>query len=418
MSASRGDSVLILIENLSFPFDRRVFQEATTLTKAGYDVVVICPMGAGRDDEQFAEIEGVEVHRYPLRAVERGAQGYPREYSLAFWHTRRLIRRLARTREFAVVQACNPPDFLLLTALSLRRRGATFIFDHHDLVPELYLSRFGRGEDLGFKLVRSVERIAFRFADVVISTNESYRRAALRRGGVEPRNSFVVRSAPDLSRFCAVKPDPALRRGKPHLLAYLGVMGPQDGVDHALHALSELRKRRQDWHAIFVGSGDVFDAMRALRTELGLQDCVEFTGRIPNEPLRQVLSTADVGLAPDPKNPLNDVSTMNKILEYMACGLPIVSYDLVEARVSAGEAAVYAEPNNPAALAAGIASLLDAPERRVQMAQLGAKRLADELAWHHSEAMLLQAYQRALELRSERASRRVGARRPVVTASA
>jgi glycosyltransferase involved in cell wall biosynthesis len=412
MSASHGESVLILIENLSFPFDRRVFQEATTLTKAGYDVVVICPMGAGRDDEKFAEIEGVEVHRFPLRAVECGAHGYPREYALALWHTRRLIGRLARTRDFSVVHACNPPDFLLLTALSLRRNGAAFIFDHHDLVPELYMSRFGHGEDLGYKLVRSVERVALRLADVVISTNESYRRAVMERGGVELANSFVVRSAPDLKRFCAVEQVPELRRGKPHLLAYLGVMGPQDGVDHALYALAALRDRRQDWHAIFVGSGDVFHAMQGLCAELALQDLVEFTGRIPNESLRQVLSTADVGLAPDPKNPLNEVSTMNKILEYMACGLPTASYDLLEARVSADNAAVYAEPNNPVALADKIADLLDAPERRQRMAQLGKDRIAGEFGWHHSEVMLLRAYERALELRFERASAREQARRP------
>jgi glycosyltransferase involved in cell wall biosynthesis len=199
-----------------------------------------------------------------------------------------------------------------------------------------------------------------------------------------------------------VDPAPELRRGKPHLIAYLGVMGPQDGVDHALHALAELRKRREDWHAIFVGSGDVFDAMCALRTELGLQSFVEFTGRIPNQPLKQVLSTADVGLAPDPKNPLNDVSTMNKILEYMACGLPIVSYDLAEARVSAGEAAIYAEPNSPSAFAGGIAALLDAPERRATMAELGRNRMVDELAWHHSEVRLVQAYDRALALRDQK----------------
>jgi glycosyltransferase involved in cell wall biosynthesis len=406
MSASPGDGVLIIVENLSVPFDRRVWQEATSLTQAGYHVAVICPQGVGRDEEPFAVIDGIEIHRYPLRAVTNRLRGYVREYLTAHWHTRRLVRQLGRQRRFAVVQACNPPDFLLLAALTLRRRGAAFVFDHHDLVPELYLSRFERGEDLGYRLTCLVERVAFRLADVVISTNESYRRAALQRGKVAPENVFVVRSAPDLTHFLPVAPVPALRQGKEHLIAYLGVMGPQDGVDHALRALAELRHRRDDWHAIFVGAGDVFEAMRALRTELGLDGYVEFTGRIPNEQLREILSTADVGLAPDPMNPLNDVSTMNKIVEYMALGLPVVSYDLTEARVSAAEAAVYTTCNDPIAFAEGIAELLDDPGRRVEMAELGKRRLAHELGWHHSDAELQRAYARALQRRQEKSSMR------------
>lgn len=391
--------MLILVENLSVPMDRRVWQEATSLTRGGYDVSVICPRGAGRDAGAYDEIDGIKIYRYPLRPASGGLLGYLREYGFALWHTRRLVRRLARRRPFDIVQACNPPDFLLLAALSQRRHGAAFIFDHHDLVPELYLSRFGRGEDLGYKVMRFVEKLTFRLADVVISTNESYRRVAVERGGFDPDAAFVVRSAPDLERFHRVDPVPELRRGKRHLLAYLGVMGPQDGVDHALRALADLRSRRDDWHAIFVGAGDVFDQMRALAARLDLGDVVEFTGRIPNEQLLEILSTADVGLAPDPKNPLNDVSTMNKVVEYMAVGLPVVSYDLVEARVSAGDAAAYATANDAGEFAAAIEALLDDPGRRRQMAAVGRRRVEDRLSWRASEVRLLQAYFRAVSTR-------------------
>ncbi len=271
---------LVLVENLSVPFDRRVWQECGALTRAGFAVSVICPQGRKRDREPFERREGVEIHRYPLRAATGGPAGYAREYGTALLATRRLALRLARQAPFDVVQACNPPDLLLPAVRVLRRRGAAFVFDHHDLVPELYESRFERGRDLLYRLTLAAERSTFRLADVVIATNESYRRVALERGGKRPEDVFVVRSAPDLARFAPVDPDPALRREDGHLLAYLGVMGPQDGVDHALRALALLRDRRDDWRAIFVGDGDVQPAMKELAGRLGLDDRVEFPGRL------------------------------------------------------------------------------------------------------------------------------------------
>ena len=243
--------------------------------------------------------------------------------------------------------------------------------------------------------------MTFRLADVVISTNESYRNVALSRGRKSPDDVFVVRSAPDLDRFKQAEPDESLKQGKTFLLVYLGVMGPQDGVDHALRALALLKERRQDWHATFVGDGDARPAMLSLARELGLEE-VDFPGRIPDDELARILSTADVCLAPDPKNPLNDVSTMNKIVEYMAMGRPIVSYDLIEARVSAADAALYAEPNDPRSFAAAVAELLDAPERRAAMGVAGRARVEQELSWSQSEEALLAAYARALVGRKHR----------------
>jgi glycosyltransferase involved in cell wall biosynthesis len=389
---------LILVENLSVPFDRRVWQECQTLRDAGWEVHVICPQGTKRDTEAEVTIDGVHILRYPLKAATGGPAGYVQEYGSALWHTLRLARKVGRGGKIDVVHACNPPDMLFLVALYLKRQGAKFIFDQHDLCPELYLSRFDRGEDLLYRAVCALERRTYKTADVVIATNESYKDVAVKRGGKSPDDVFVVRSAPVVERFHKVPAEPGLKKGKPHLLAYLGVMGPQDGVDYALRALASLRDEvgRTDWHAVFIGSGDAFDAMVALSKELKLDDQVEFTGRISDEDLLRYLSSADVCLSPDPLNPLNDVSTMNKIMEYMAMSRPIVSFELREARVSAGEAALYAPANDEPEFAKLIAHLLDSPEQRAEMGELGRARVAGPLSWENSQKALLAAYAAAV----------------------
>jgi glycosyltransferase involved in cell wall biosynthesis len=390
---------LILVENLSVPFDRRVWQESCALRDAGWEVHVICPQGTKRDTEPEVVLDGVHIYRYPLGAAVGGPVGYLREYGTALWHTRRLMKKVGRVD---VVHACNPPDLFYLLAKRLKRQGARFVFDQHDLVPELYLSRFARGEDFLYRAVCWLERRTYQTADVVIATNESYRAAALARGGKRPEEVFVVRSAPAVERFRQVPPEESLKHGKPYLLCYLGVMGPQDGVDYALRALAKLRDEhgRTDWHATFVGGGDTFDQMVALATELGLAEMVDFTGRIPDEDLLRYLSTADVCLSPDPRNPLNDVSTMNKIMEYMAMSRPIVSFDLKEARVSAGEAAVYAPANDESQFAKLIGHLLDDPEARQRMGELGRERVSGPLSWDQSRIALVAAYEAAMGGRS------------------
>ena len=409
MSAgSPGPRVLVLVENLSVPFDRRVWQECRALTEAGYRVEVICPRGTKRDTEPFAEIEGVRIHRYPLTAATGGPAGYVKEYGAALWHTVRLARRLSRSEPFAVVHGCNPPDLLFLIALTLRRSGARFLFDHHDLVPELFESRFEGGPSLLRKVSALLERATFRTSDAVISTNESYRRAAIERGGLPPDRVRVVRSAPDLTRFTPVPPDPDLRRGKRFLACYLGVMGPQDGVDYALRALAHLRHDlgRDDLHSTFIGGGDAFDESVALSRELGLEDVVEFTGRVPDETVQAYLSTADICLSPDPRNPLNDVSSMNKVVEYMAMSRPLVSFELIEARVTAQDAAVYAPANDEREFGRLVGELLDDPERRERMGALGRRRVEEALSWEVSRGNLLEAYADLLRRPPRRRERR------------
>jgi glycosyltransferase involved in cell wall biosynthesis len=389
-----GRRALILVENLSVPFDRRVWQESLALRDAGWEVNVICPQGAKRDTEPYAEIDGIKIHRYPLEAATGGPLGYVKEYSAALRHTLRLAKKVGPVD---VVHACNPPDILYVVAKRLRKHGTRFVFDQHDLVPELYLSRFNRGKDLLYKAVLRAEKATYDAADVVIATNESYRQAALTRGGKRPEDVFVVRSAPVVERFHHVPPDESIKRGKPYLLCYLGVMGPQDGVDYALRALAKLRDEvgRTDWHAAFVGAGDTFEQMQVLAGELGLAESVTFTGRIPDEDLLRYLSTADVCLSPDPLNPLNDVSTMNKIMEYMAMAKPIVSFELREARVSAGEAALYAPANDESAFAKLVAYLLDHPDERRRMGEIGQLRVSGPLSWDNSKTALVAAYEAA-----------------------
>jgi glycosyltransferase involved in cell wall biosynthesis len=392
-SAARRPHILILVENLPVPMDRRVWQESRALVEAGYDVTVICP-ATPEATELDITLEGVRILRYPLRPAAGGPAGYLREYALALGHTLRLALRVRRWHRVDAVQACNPPDLLFLAALPLKLLGARFVFDHHDLVPELFRSRFTGGGRLLYAATLLQEKITFRLADAVISTNESYRRTAIGRGGKEPADVRVVRSAPDLTRFVRREPDPDLRRGRTHLAAYIGVMGPQDGVDNALRALAHLRHElgRDDLHSIFMGSGDQQPIMVELSKELGLSDCVEFTGRVSDEFLQRCLSSADVCLSPDPRNELNDVSTMNKVVEYMAMGVPVVSFDLTEARVSAGEAAVYAPNDDVTVFAELIDELLDQPERRAEMGRLGRQRVEQELSWAVASRELIDFY--------------------------
>jgi glycosyltransferase involved in cell wall biosynthesis len=394
VTGPRRGRALLISENAPLPGDRRVWNEARTLCEAGWEVVAVCAEAADRRQPATETIEGIEVHRYPLQPAA-SALGYAREYAQALWRIRALVRRLQRERPFDVVHAANPPDFLLLAARSARRRGARFVFDHHDLTPELFRSRFGRA-GLPHRVLLAIERRAMRSADVVISTNGSYRQIALERGGVDPANAFVVRNGPDLERFQPVAPDPELRRGRHHLLAYLGVMGPQDGIDHALRALAALRGMRgPDWHAVFVGEGEVRGEMEALAGELGLTDSVEFAGWRGDEDIRRILSTADIGLEPDPPSPLNECSTMIKVTEYMAMGCPIAAYDLKETRVSADAAAAYADTATPEALGRCIHDLLEDPERRERMGTYARERVVD-LSWQRSAAVLLAAYERAM----------------------
>ena len=387
---------LIVVENMSVPADPRVWPQCRTLTHVGWDVTVICPQGADRDTAMHEEIEGVHIHRYVPRPSRGGVAGYAGEYLHALRCTRKLARRLDARGSFDVVHVCNPPDVMPLATLALRRQGAATILDHHDLTPELFESRFARRGAV-LRATLHGERLAYRLADVVLAANDSFRENALDRGGKQAADVFVVRNGPDTSVFRPVAPDPALRRGRQHLIGYAGIIGAQDGIDVALEALAALRERRQDWTAVFAGSGDALDSARAHCSTLGLDDVVTFLGFVhERERLVTILSTCDVALSPEPRNGLNERSTLIKVAEYLAVGTPVVAFDLLETRRTAGEYAQYASGDSPISFAEAIDALLDDAPRREAMSTGGRARAVDLLSWSTSEGAFLEAYERAL----------------------
>ncbi len=385
--------VLVIVENLPVPFDRRVWLECQALISDGHQVDVVCPKGKG--DPSHEVVDTVELYKYRLYAPGSSKISFLAEYAHAFLATAWLTLKARRSGRFGVIQSCNPPDIFWPIAMALRvLDGTRFVFDHHDLSPEMYESRFPGGPRLPYRALRFLERWTHRTADHVISTNESYRDIAVKRSGKPATDVTVVRTGPDPDQLKRGQPCPELRRSRRYLAAFIGVMGPSDGVDIVVRAADIVVNQfgRDDIAFTLIGSGDCFRELVAMRDELGLARHVEFTGRAPDELVAQVMSTADVGLSADPKNPLNDVSTMNKTMEYMAFELPVVAFDLRETRVSAGDAAVYVTPNDVHEYAAAIVALMDDESARARMAKLGRIRVEQELAWSHQREAYLGVY--------------------------
>ncbi len=385
--------VLVLVENLPSPFDRRVWQEAATLRDAGYLVSIICPTGRGCE-RKFEAIDGIHIYRYDPPFEASGAAGYALEYAVALAWTFALAWRVLLTRGFDVIHACNPPDLFFLIGGFFKLFGKKFLFDHHDLNPELYEAKFGR-RDFLHRLMLKLEYWTFCTADVSIATNESYRRIAIGRGRMPPERVFVVRSGPSLKRLKILPPDKRLKRGRRYLVGYVGVMGKQEGIDYLLRAAHHIvfDLERTDVHFGLVGGGTSLEEMKALAQELDVADYVTFTGRVPDGEMLAILNTAEVCVNPDVANEMNDKSTMNKIMEYMALGKPIVQFDLAEGRHSAQRASLYARKNDAADLAAKIVELLDDPVRRAEMGEFGRRRVESELEWRHETPKLLAAYE-------------------------
>jgi glycosyltransferase involved in cell wall biosynthesis len=405
----------MIVQNLPVPFDRRVWLECRALTGAGYRVAVVCPKGTG--DPAYEVIDGVELYKYRPYAPGGSKISFVAEYAYSLTATawKAFLARWrggVRQGRFSVIQACNPPDIFWPLAITFRvLEGTKFVFDHHDLCPELFESRFG-GEaatrSAPYKGLRFLERRTHRTADHVISTNESYRQIAITRSGKDPADVTVVRTGPDPVKLQRGEPEEGERRGRQYLAAYIGVMGPQDGVDIVVRAAAVIihEMKREDIAFTLIGKGDCFNDLVALRDELKLNGHVEFTGRAPDELVKKIMSTADIGLSPDPMNPLNDVSTMNKTMEYMAFGLPVVAFDLHETRASAADAAVYVKPTGNAQqdvrdYAKAIVGLIDDEAERTHMAKLGRVRVEEELAWPYHERAYLSVYQRVAPVKGK-----------------
>jgi len=389
--------ILIIVENLPVPEDGRVWREACALRDAGYRVSVICPKGKGRSSTGYETLEGIDIHRHPAWEASTKA-GYLLEYSWAlvaeFYLT---LKVFVRTR-FRILQACNPPDTVFLLALFYKLLGVRFVFDHHDLSPELFEAKFGRKTGILYRLIALAERCSFKAANVSIATNETFRELAINRGGKRPEQVFVVRNCPDLKKLTRMAPRPEIKRDKQFMVVYVGYMGTQDGLFLLLDSIEHLvgRCNRRDVQFVLVGDGSELNDLRASATARGLEPYLTFVGKVPHEDVGLYLSSADVGVAPDPKNPLNDSSTMIKIFEYMAFGLPVVLFDLKEGRRIASAAALYACPNDTIDFANQIAKLLDTPELRQRLGNKGLSYVEERLNWETELKMLLNAYEKAL----------------------
>ncbi|HEY1805456.1 MAG TPA: glycosyltransferase family 4 protein [Terracidiphilus sp.] len=387
--------VLIIVENAAVPFDPRVWKEAIALREAGYGVTVLCPKQKGCE-KGYEFTEGVHIYRHPIPKGGNGLIQYFWEYTWAlFWETLYSWWIYLR-RGFSVIQACNPPDDIFLVALPFKLFGIKFIFDHHDVNPELYIAKYDR-KGVFYGILVWLERLTFYFSDVVISTNQSYKEIATTRGGMAPQDVFVVRNGPDLRKFQRVLPNPSLKHGKSFLIGYVGAMGSQEGLDILLDVAEHIRNLgRTDVHFTCVGEGPAFSDLQEMLRKKSLGDMVDFTGRISDAALLEILSTADVCVNPDKPCKMNDMSTMIKIMEYMALGKPIVQFDLNEGRISAQEASLYGDNQNQVPdFAKKILWLLDNPEERLRMGEFGRRRVETELAWEYSVANLLAAYDRA-----------------------
>jgi glycosyltransferase involved in cell wall biosynthesis len=392
--------VMIIVENLPVPFDSRVWKEACSLRQNGYEVSVLCPKGKGHE-QGYERLEGVHIYRHPMVPEGNSPLGYIWEFACALFWEFLFSWWIFLRRGFHVIQGCNPPDDIFLVALPFKIFGVKYIFDHHDANPELYVSKYEKKGFL-YKVLVLLEKLTYHFSDVVIATNESYRQLAISRGGLAPEDVFVVRNGPDLKTFVPVTPNPALKYGKPYLVGYVGTMSVQEGLDILLDVAEHIKNQgRRDVHFSCVGGGPGLAGLRLMAKTKNIEDTVNFTGRVPDQQLLEVLSTADVCVNPDKPCEMNDVSTMIKIMEYMALGKPIVQFNLKEGRFSAGEASLYSNNGNQVAdFADKILWLLERPEERARMGALGRRRVETELAWEYSVEHLLSAYARAFGKRA------------------
>jgi glycosyltransferase involved in cell wall biosynthesis len=387
--------ILIIVENLPLPLDRRVWQESCALRDAGYEVVVICPQMRGYVTPE-EKLEGIQIYRHWIAEEASGIGGFIREYTSALWGELRLTWKAWRRHRFKLIHLCNPPDILFLVAMPFKLLGVRIIYDVHDLWPEMFEAKFGRRGPL-YWFVRIAERLTYAFADVVIATNESVRKVAHERGRKDPSKAFVVRTAPKIGDV-NVPSNPALKKNRTYLVGYIGVMGNADGVNYIIEAANHIVHKlgRRDIQFLLMGHGPEYDRLLQLRDSKQLQDFVDMPGRVTNEFLFSALKTIDLGISGDPKNTYNDGCTMNKVLEYMAFGKPQVSFDLVEGRASAQEAGVYVSENSASLLGDAVVATLGNPELRERMGKLGYHRLHHELNWERSVTQLIAAYETAL----------------------
>ena len=384
-----GKHILIVIENLPAPFDRRVWQEATTLKEHGAKISIICPKMKGYE-KAYEVIDGIEIYRHPLKEG-KGALGYLVEYTQAIFWEFILSCKIFIKKRFHVIHGCNPPDLIFITALFFKIFGVKYVFDHHDINPELYISKFEK-KGFFYKLMLLLEKLTFKTANYSIATNESYKKIAIERGAMEPDKVQVVRSGPKLERLKLIDPVISLKKGRKYLIGYIGVIGEQEGLDLLLESAKYILSRRDDVHFGIVGGGTHLEEIEKLCSEMGLSNHFDFYGRVDDQTMLEVLNTADICVNPDKPTAMNDLSTMNKIMEYMALKKPIVQYTLKEGKYSAQDASLYAINTDPKDFGDKIIKLLDDEALRIKMGDYGYNRVLDELSWGHENKNLISIY--------------------------
>jgi len=406
----KSQKVLLVIENMSFPRDRRVRQEAFALAGAGLGVTVICPRGIKQDTSAFEVVDGIPVYRYWQPWQGKGPFTYLLEYAWALICTVFLVVRILMRNGFDVLHAATPPDLFFLVGAPLKLLGKKFVFDQHDLSPEMFAEKFGVNR-FGYRIFLWMEYLSYRFADLVIVTNQSFYNIAVKRGGVDPSKLCIVRNGPDLERFRPLPPQPRLKRGAAILAVYVGVMNPQDGVDEVIRAAEYIVniKGRKDIRFALLGAGDCLDELRRLARSTGIEAYIDFAGWLGDKDLLAYLSTADICLAPDPPTELNKLCTTIKVMEYMSCEKPIVSYDLPETRYSAGGAALYVKNNDAASFGDAILELADDCELRKKLGAAGLERVRTELHWGRSKSILRERYRHLFDAITPRKAIRRGA---------
>jgi glycosyltransferase involved in cell wall biosynthesis len=394
--ARQARSCVIVVENLPVPFDRRVWQEAQALHRAGWTVSVICPANADFP-KPFEVIDDIAIYRHPLPPEGRGAVAYFREYATALFHEFRLLFKVYRERGFSVIQACNPPDLIFLAALPYKLIGARFIYDQHDVSPELFLVKFGNKGFL-YRALLFFERMSYTMADQVVTANATFKDIAISRGGKTPLQVEVVYGVPDRTRIRRVEPEPGLHDGRKFILGYVGIINEQDGVDHLVRAVAHLVKVSgfRDFRAVVVGSGPALELVRSLARSLEVEEFIVFTGYLKGETLLAYLSAFDIGVIPDPLNEANDLMSMNKVFEYCALGIPTACYPLKETKRLLGDAGVYAPSPEPAGLAEACLKLMQDDALRARSAASAAKLSAENFLWENEAGKYVATYERVL----------------------
>lgn len=396
MSSFAGKHILIIVENLPLPFDRRVWQEANALKENGAAVSIICPKMIGYT-KSFECIDGIDIYRHPLPFEANGAFGYLIEYSIALFWEFILSFRIFLKQKFHIIQGCNPPDLIFLVALFYKLFGVKYVFDHHDINPELYVAKYHK-KDFFYKLMIFFEKLTFKISDFSIATNQSFKEIAVKRGGMPSDKVQVIRSGPNLKRIRLTSGNPIYKKNKKYLVGYIGIIGEQDGLDLLMHVVQIIKQQRKDIQFAIIGGGTELEKIKNLAIHLDITDVVDFYGLISDDKLLvDILNTCDIGVSPDKPTEMNNLSTMNKIMEYMALKKPIVQFDLKEGRYSASDASLYAKNYDTMDFANKIMKLVDDEPSRKVMGEFGYHRIINDFSWEHESKKLIMFYEKIFQ---------------------